>query len=174
MGVQIASWAISGGDPVAFAAGAPSGGWAPWVGVLVASFAVVVAAAAFRAGRGDRHQDRATESLREFAEVVHDIEVEQHRLLGRVVAETDLKLLWDLQPKTELFPDRLPQPLQLCARQLESWLAKYLAVAGPAPTGCSAEEHARVEQRMYAGQGLRSAIAAAYKALDAYKKRRKG
>lgn len=63
----------------------------------------------------------------------------------------------------------------MCARELESRLAKYLAVAGSAPTGCSAEERdARVEQRMYAGQDLKQAIDAADKALVAHKERRKG
>jgi hypothetical protein len=74
-----------------------------------------------------------------------------------------------------LAPARLPQALQLCARELESRLAKYLAVARPAPVECSAEERdARVEQRTHVGQDLQGAIRAADKAIAAQKARRKG
>lgn len=177
MGVQIASSAISGGYPVAIAAGTPPGGWLPWViGLLVALSGAVVSLVAHRAARGDRHQDRATEAVCAFEELVGQIELEQHRLVGQVVSLVDLKPLRDLLPKAELAPDRLPQPLRLCARELESRLAKYLTVlAGPPPTGCSAEERdAWVEQRWYAGQYLKRSIDAAFQALARHKDRRKG
>lgn len=143
--------------------------------VLIALGGALVALASFRTGRGDRHQDRAAEAVGAFEGLVADIELEHQRVRGRVVSVVDLKPLRDLQPKAELSPDRLPRPLQLCARELESSLAKYLAVAGPAPTGSSAEEReARVEQRTYVDQDLKRAFAAAYGALTAYKTRRKG
>ncbi|MFF4061458.1 hypothetical protein ACFYZ8_34920 [Streptomyces sp. NPDC001668] len=169
MGVQVASLDISGGD---LAAGSPPGGWLPWAATLLLPLALALLF--HRIGRGDRYQDRAAEAVCDFKALVDEINLEGHRVLGQVVSEVDLKPLRDLQVKAELAPDRLPQPLQLCARELESRLAKYLAVAGPAPTAYSVEEReARMERRLRAGNHLTRAIEAAFKDLDAYRTRRK-